>query len=63
MSATTWNRARVPNPWRARAIELGIDKAVAHLIATFVPKIGVKARALTHVGIIDLLEKASRMKD
>lgn len=45
------------------ASENGLDREVALLVARFLPKVGVKGRALAHVGVIDALARAAPVKD
>ena len=49
--------------WRMAASENGLDREVALLVARFLPKVGVKGRALAHVGVIDALARAAPVKD
>ncbi|TGS97475.1 MULTISPECIES: hypothetical protein [unclassified Mesorhizobium] len=59
-SASTWNRAhRTPSAWRVAALTHGLDKEIALLLDRFLPKVSMRSRALCHIEIIDLMQKAA----
>lgn len=45
---------------RIRALDAGLDRAVAGLIAQFVPRATVESRAVLHITLCDLIIAANK---